>query len=263
MIALRSRFFYLAIASLLLIAGCARSPKMVSNQQMFVQPPVTPSAASVQGGFYHTMTRGETIYRIAKKYSVDQKELMRVNRISDPSHLEVGQQIFIPQRQRPTFQRALSGPLSEDEVRWKVGAPRSRSVWRTITLHHSATKKGSAKAFHREHTRRRMGGLFYHFVIGNGTSTGDGALEVGFRWQKQVKANRPYDIQVCLVGDFNTQEVSESQFSTTATLVKMLMHDYGVPLSGVRKHEDIKGKHTACPGTNFPFDRLLSEVAGA
>jgi N-acetyl-anhydromuramyl-L-alanine amidase AmpD len=76
-----------------------------------------------------------------------------------------------------------------------------------------------------------------------------------------VKANRPYDIQICLVGDFNRQYVSESQFSTLVNLVQTLMEEYDVPLSGVRRHLDIRGKHTACPGQHFPFQRLLNELS--
>ena len=219
------------------------------------------SADVADVGFYHTVGRGQTIYRIAKTYNLDWRELMRANRVSNPSQLEIGQKLFIPHRApAETFQPAMPGPVGPAEIRSLIGNRRSNSVWRTITVHHSGTKKGSAKLFHRDHTRRRMGGLFYHFVIGNGTNTPDGGLEVGFRWQRQIKANRPNDIQICLVGDFNGQYVSEAQFATLARLVKMLRDDYGVPIGAIRKHEDIKGKHTECPGRNFPLQRILNEL---
>lgn len=251
---------FTTLTACVLFAGCARAPRREAT--LPVMPPPQAVVTSPQAaGFYHTVVRGETIYRIAKNYRVDQKELMRANGINDPSQLEVGRQIFVPQRRSFSVQPALPGPLSEEAIRRLVGPPRTRSIWRTITLHHSGTLQGSAKAFHRDHTRRHMGGLFYHFVIGNGTSTANGSLEVGFRWKKQKPANRPNDIQICLVGDFNQQQVSEAQFSTMVNLVRMLMRDYGIPLSNVRKHEDIKGKHTACPGSHFPFARLLDELA--
>ena len=184
-----------------------------------------------------------------------------MNRISRPSQLETGQKLFIPYRTAAeTFQPALAGPVTAGDIRRLVGERRAHSQWRTITLHHSGTLKGNAKLFDRDHTRRRMGGLFYHFVIGNGTGSSDGGLEIGFRWHRQIKANRPYDIQICLVGDFNRQTVSEAQFSTMTTLVRLLREDYGVPIGSIRKHEDIKGKHTACPGKHFPFERLITEL---
>ena len=48
-------------------------------------------------------------------------------------------------------------------------------------VHNSGTRQGSAKAFEHYHRRVRkiQNGLAYHFVIGNGTSTGDGAIEIG------------------------------------------------------------------------------------
>jgi len=208
-------------------------------------------------GFYHTVERGQTLFRIAKMYQIDLKELSRANRLTG-TRLEVGQKLFIPGT--PTW---APGPAavapSAGEIQSLVG-PRSHAVWKTITVHHSGTKNGSAAAFHRDHLRRRMGGLFYHFVIGNGSQTPDGAIEVGWRWKRQVKANRPYDIQICVVGNFNHSQVSESQFLSLVRLIRILRQEYGIPTSHVRKHQDIKGKHTACPGDKFPFYRLISEL---
>ena len=220
-----------------------------------------PSVISALPGFYHTVERGQTLFRIAKNYGVDWHELMAVNHVSNPSALEVGQKIFIPQPTAPSYPPTLAGPLSTEQLRSLVGAKNYTSDWRTITLHHSGTLQGSAAPFDRDHRRRHMGGLFYHFVIGNGTNTPDGTLEVGWRWRQQVKANRPYDIQICVVGDFNRQHMSEAQFSTLTRLVEMLRQDYNISLSSVRRHEDIKGKHTECPGRNFPLQRILNELS--
>jgi len=249
----------IALAGCVLISGCARAPKRVSGPSL--APPAVSNIVPTSPGFYHIVERGQTVYRIAKNYGMDWHELMQVNRISNPSGLEVGQQLFIPRSAPAPFQPALPSPLGYDQIRRLVGAPHTRSDWRTITVHHSGTRRGSAKLFHRDHTRRHMGGLFYHFVIGNGTNSSDGGLEVGFRWQRQVKANRPNDIQICLVGDFDEQVVSEAQFSTLLELIRVLREDYGIHIENIRKHEDIKGKHTACPGRHFPFQRLISELS--
>ena len=105
-----------------------------------------------------------------------------------------------------------------------------------------------------------MGGLFYHFVIGNGTGSGDGEIEVGWRWRKQVKANRPYDIQICLVGDFTRESVSEAQMASLSALVKVLRRQYNIPCRNIRRHKDIAGRVTQCPGYNFPFERFLTTI---
>ncbi len=249
------RVLFAAVAVCVLVSGCARTPKRTVKPSA-----MQPAVISALPGFYHTVQRGQTLFRIAKNYNVDWHELMAVNRVSNPSKLEVGQRIFIPQPTAPAYPPTVSGPLSEQDLRRLVGSRKYGSDWRTITLHHSGTLQGSAAPFDRDHRRRHMGGLFYHFVIGNGTNTPDGALEVGWRWRQQVKANRPYDIQICVVGDFNRQHVSEAQFATIVNLVQMLRRDYGVPVGAVRTHGEIKGKHTDCPGKHFPFARIMNEL---
>ena len=144
----------------------------------------------------------------------------------------------------------------------KITGPKKNVYpWETITVHHSGTLTGSARLFDKDHRRRKMGGLFYHFVIGNGTRTPEGSVELGWRWLKQVKANRPNDIQICLVGNFDEQNVSERQLNSLVNLTALLQHQYNIPLSAVRQHCDIPGKHTDCPGKKFPFSKLLSKLS--
>jgi LysM repeat protein len=241
----------------LLVPGCGtRMPKTI--------PMSAPLPASA-GGFYHTVARGQTIFRIAKNYGVDPKELMRINKVRDASQLEVGQRLYVPSPGSPATPPPLLASagqgMSPEDIRHLLG-PVQTSSWRTITVHHSATKQGSAKAFDRDHRRRHMGGLFYHFVLDNGTQqTRDGRIEVGWRWRQQVPSNRPNDINICLVGDFSQQQVSQAQFDSLVNLINELRAQYRIPLSAVRKHEDIKGKHTACPGKNFPFHRLIERLS--
>jgi lipoprotein NlpD len=47
-------------------------------------------------GVYHTVKKGETFYRICLTYRVDRKEVARINKISNPSRLDVGQRLWIP-----------------------------------------------------------------------------------------------------------------------------------------------------------------------
>jgi len=57
--------------------------------------------AAIKGpGVYHTVRRGENLYRIGKAYGVAHRELARVNGIEDADRLEVGQRIFVPREQR-------------------------------------------------------------------------------------------------------------------------------------------------------------------
>jgi len=230
-----------------LLAGCAT----VSRQPQVIAP---------SQGIYHIVGNGQTLYRIAKTYNVDINEVMRVNRITDPNQINPGQKLFIPGAKAPLpveVYRPMALPLDIERI---VGPKHPSSRWRYITIHHSATLEGNAECFDKNHRKRRMGGLFYHFVIGNGTLSGDGEIEVGWRWKRQEGVNRPYDIQICLVGNFNKETVSNAQFESLVNLIRVLRKQYDIPLKNIRRHKDVATKFTECPGYNFPFYKLLSEL---
>lgn len=211
------------------------------------------------GGAYHIVDSGQTLYRIAKVYNVDLKEIMRVNNIRDPRYLGVGQELFIPGARNSLYVEPyrLDAPQS---IRQLVGSRCLYSDWHIITIHHSATSGGNAGSFDRTHRRRRMGGLFYHFVIGNGHGSGDGAVEVGWRWKKQKCANRPQDIQICLVGNFNYQSPTPAQLNSLSELIQILRKQYNIPYGNIRRHKDVPGAITECPGRKFSLYRLLAEL---
>jgi murein DD-endopeptidase MepM/ murein hydrolase activator NlpD len=47
-------------------------------------------------GVYHTVKEGQTLYRIGLIYQVDAQRIARVNGISDPKQLRIGQRLYIP-----------------------------------------------------------------------------------------------------------------------------------------------------------------------
>lgn len=53
-------------------------------------------ACSPPRGVYHTVQRGQTLYQIAKTYQVDPERISRINRVSDPTRLAIGDRLFIP-----------------------------------------------------------------------------------------------------------------------------------------------------------------------
>ena len=231
------------------LSGCVTAPSRA------------PGAFAPGTGVWHVVESGSTLWRISKAYGVDVNELMRANRITDPTQLAVGQKLFIP-GVRGAQPVEPYRPLTGRSVEAVVGPKQYVCAWRTITLHHSATPEGNAASFDRNHRRRGLGGLFYHFVIGNGRGSGDGEIEVGWRWREQAQVERCNDIQICLVGNFNRQQVSARQFDALASLVSTLCRQYGIPASNIRSHKHIRGKKTDCPGRNFPFDRLIARVRG-
>jgi len=47
-------------------------------------------------GYEHTVTRGQTLSEIARGYGKSIDSIMKANKISNPSHIRVGQVLFIP-----------------------------------------------------------------------------------------------------------------------------------------------------------------------
>lgn len=241
----RFKQLFLLVLISLFFTGCAIVPKR----------PVVMSPL----GMYHIVASGQNLYRISMVYGVEVNAIMSANNIKDPNQIEVGQRLLIPQAGLPVY-IAPHPLLGLESVEKLVGAKKYKMRWKTITLHHSGTKEGSAESFNRNHRHRGMGGLFYHFVIGNGAGSGDGEIEVGWRWRKQAEANRKQDIQICLVGDFNKQEVSFAQRMSLIKLIKVLQKQYSIALYNIRTHKHIPGRITECPGNKFPLENILSEL---
>lgn len=68
-------------------------------------------------GVYHTVREGQTLYRIGRTYGVDEHYLARLNGISDPTRLAVGQKLFIPGVERtktvPSDAKTKTAPPSK------------------------------------------------------------------------------------------------------------------------------------------------------
>ena len=133
--------------------------------------------------------------------------------------------------------------------------PVSRNNWYWIVVHHSATPTGGAAAFDKMHKAKGWDELGYHFVIGNGTDTPDGKIEVGPRWPKQkwgahdkTPGNQfnEHGIGICLVGNFDLTRPSPAQMKSLEKLVAYLMRTYRISPDHVLGHGETKA--TECPG---------------
>jgi hypothetical protein len=137
--------------------------------------------------------------------------------------------------------------------------------FRMIVLHHSATHGGSAAAFERHH-RSRLGGLAYHFIIGNGSGTEDGHVETGYRWRDQIPGPHTKNqdvnarsIAVCLVGDLQSSPPTEKQAASLLDLLERLCREGGIPAHRIRSHREADPE-TVCPG-KLPMDEIRAAVA--
>lgn len=140
--------------------------------------------------------------------------------------------------------------------------------WKWIVIHHSATPRGGAVAFNRMHQDKGWDELGYHFVIGNGTDTADGQVEVGPRWPKQkwgAHAKTPNNefnergIGICLVGNFDVERPTPEQMRSLTKLVTYLMKTYHVRPQDVIGHGETKA--TDCPGRFINVAALRRQLA--
>lgn len=51
----------------------------------------------------HTVKSGETLYSIAREYNVPVDAIAKANGIKDPTELQIGRQLIIPQLARPNW----------------------------------------------------------------------------------------------------------------------------------------------------------------
>jgi len=147
---------------------------------------------------------------------------------------------------------------------------RLEKKWIALVIHHSVTENGNATIFDKFHREtKHWDGIGYDFVIGNGTNSGDGQVEVTFRWRNQTIgahcggtrgnwANK-YAVGICLVGNFNHTTPTTQQMRSLVKLVRFLQNRYGIPKSRIYGHKTTPGARvTDCPGKYFPMARLKS-----
>ncbi len=163
----------------------------------------------------------------------------------------------------------VPGGLTEEKCRLLSAppAPEShvrRSATSALVIHHSASKDGSAAPFRVLHR-----GVFgwkdvgYHFIIGNGSLTGDGEIEDGRpEWAVGAHARGFNDasIGVCLVGNFEDAPPGARQKDSLRSLLAGLMTRHSISGDAVFLHREVKGCRTACPGGCFTRELLLKDI---
>lgn len=88
-----------AVLAAALAVGCASAPRPrpppvpLTTAEPHVEPDLI--------GSVHVVKKGETVYRIAKTYGIEVRDLMEVNDLADPRLLKVGMELFVPGAVRP------------------------------------------------------------------------------------------------------------------------------------------------------------------
>lgn len=166
--------------------------------------------------------------------------------------------------------RELPGIADEELERY--GDPPEGSVYTRmgrvtrLVLHHSATETGNARVFRCLH--RACNGwadIGYHYVIGNGTLSGDGEVETGRpEWAVGAHARRNNDdsIGICLVGDMERHPPTEKQLRALGGLLRRLMSDHGMCPGDIYLHGELQECSTLCPGRYFDHGTVEEVLKG-
>jgi hypothetical protein len=177
--------------------------------------------------------------------------------------------VVVPQQTIPAPKPPTPVPPASTVPAWLPPSGVEKG-WTAIIIHHSATENGNMAIFDDWHKKyNHWEGVGYDFVIGNGTDSGDGQVEVTFRWKEQIPGahtgGTPNNwanvdgIGICLVGDFNVTTPTAQQIQSLARLVRFLQQRYGIPNSRVYGHGTTPGGHaTDCPGKKFPMSSFKS-----
>lgn len=175
---------------------------------------------------------------------------------------------------KPPVTRQVKNNTIENVSRDWLPAAGLEKGWTAIVIHHSATASGNAAIFDEWHREgNNWDGVGYDFVIGNGSNSGDGEVEVTYRWQQQKTgahcggtpgnwANRD-GIGICLVGNFDKEEPTQQQMQSLARLVRFLQKRYDIPQNRIYGHGTTPGARiTDCPGRRFPMAKFKSMLSG-
>lgn len=100
------KYVFILLNLSFLLAGCATTPPHTVTTVPLPEP--------YPQGIYHTVLQGQTLWKIAKAYNRDINQIIDINRISDPSKIDAGQMIFIPDVKMP-IKGKLRPPVTKSE----------------------------------------------------------------------------------------------------------------------------------------------------
>ena len=246
--------------------------------------PASTASKAPQTKEWVKVQKGDTLSKIARENKATVENLRKWNKLGQEP-IRPGNLLRVaPPPSGPTplapAAKAVPAPVPSPPAKkpatpeWKFVEAARRQIdapkddlrdWEYIVVHHSGTSGGSAKVFDYYHSQERgmENGLAYHFVIGNGTDSGDGQIEVGRRWLKQLQGGHlaseslnEIAIGICLVGDFSRSRLGPRQTAALIELVKYLRQMMPNRELKFRLHREINTRPTECPGRLFPASAI-------
>jgi len=221
--------------------------------QELVIPGQSDAVAAPAGNTTYVVQSGDTLGSISLIHGISVGDLKRANNLSSDL-IRIDQKLQVP---AAVATEDLLGRVRAETAK----IPVRTDNWKRIVVHHSAIKYGNAAIYERAHRQRGMqNGLAYHFLIGNGIDSGDGEIEIGPRWTKQLLGGhvKSYRINltaigICLVGNFQSTHPTRRQLAAFTQLMDWLRSEVIPGAKQFAGHRDLRGEQTICPGKNFPL----------
>lgn len=141
------------------------------------------------------------------------------------------------------------------EYKWN-GTLLKREKTEYIILHHRAGN-GDVKSIHSTHIANGWTGIGYHFYVRKDGSIYRGR-PIGTVGAHCTDYNKR-SIGVCFEGNFESETMCPAQLRAGRELTEYLKNLY--PSAKVKRHKDFNS--TACPGRNFPFEKIEKGVIKA
>lgn len=122
-----------------------------------------------------------------------------------------------------------------------------------VVWHHAAVGRATPDDVHRWHLANGWSGIGYHFFVAK-----DGRVTRGRpEWALGGHAvGASAWLGICSEGDYSKETMPEAQLKALKALHRYLHRKYG----GIpdRRHKDMPGNSTACPGRGFPFAAVVA-----
>lgn len=151
--------------------------------------------------------------------------------------------------------KLLNRQFKINEVEYNWATPLTYNLKPSmIVYHHTVDSDMTPQQIDQIHKDRGWAGIGYHFYIRK-----DGTIYRG-RPENAVGSHAPgvnsKAFGIALEGNFNNEYLTPQQMTSVIELSKYLMNKYNI--TDLKRHKDVR--NTECPGANFPFEEIKSQL---
>ena len=157
----------------------------------------------------------------------------------------------------PTFN---GGELVINDISAAYSTGVLRPETKFIAIHHTAgSDNGKISDIARIHMKKnKWNSIGYHYFIDiDGTVT-------QLRDDREVAPHSYHynynSVAIVLNGNFSNHPVGSAQYTALVLLVRKLMEKYNLDKDAVKRHCDLNGNSTECPGTYFNLENLKKDL---